>query len=234
MSDVIVRELRVLAEMDALRATAARVWGGSSADMVSSDFLMALAHAGGYVAGALEDDEMVGCSFGILAKHGHEWCLHSHITGIVPEWQNSGLGARMKFHQRDWARVKELRAITWTFDPLVRRNGWFNLERLGARAIEYHVDFYGALNDDINGSGETDRLLAWWDVETSSARSVVPSDPIVVPTPDDIVALRRHDPTAAHQWRLSMRDRLGPLLTTHDVVGMNDNGDYLLERKESR
>ena len=220
--------------MDALRATAARVWGGSSADMVSSDFLMALAHAGGYVAGALEDDEMVGCSFGILAKHGHEWCLHSHITGIVPEWQNSGLGARMKFHQRDWARVKELRAITWTFDPLVRRNGWFNLERLGARAIEYHVDFYGALNDDINGSGETDRLLAWWDVETSSARSVVPSDPIVVPTPDDIVALRRHDPTAAHQWRLSMRDRLGPLLTTHDVVGMNDNGDYLLERKESR
>jgi predicted GNAT superfamily acetyltransferase len=234
MSDVIVRELRVLAEMDALRATAARVWGGSSADMVSSDFLMALAHAGGYVAGALEDDEMVGCSFGILAKHGHEWCLHSHITGIVPEWQNSGLGARMKFHQRDWARVKELRAITWTFDPLVRRNGWFNLERLGARAIEYHVDFYGALNDDINGSGETDRLLAWWDVETSSARIVVPSDPIVVPTPDDIVALRRHDPTAAHQWRLSMRDRLGPLLTTHDVVGMNDNGDYLLERKESR
>ena len=56
----------------------------------------------------------------------------------------------------------------------------------------------------------------------------------MVPTPDDIVALRRHDPTAAHQWRLSMRDRLGPLLTTHDVVGMNDNGDYLLERKESR
>ncbi|MEY3617512.1 MAG: hypothetical protein RL726_210, partial [Actinomycetota bacterium] len=146
MSTLEVRELRGLDEMEALRRTAGAVWGGSASDMVSSDFLMALAHAGGYIAGAFDDDRMVGCSFGMLAKHGQQWCLHSHITGIVPEMQNSGLGARLKLHQRDWARDKSLRAITWTFDPLVRRNGWFNLRRLGARAIEYHENFYGALN----------------------------------------------------------------------------------------
>lgn len=239
MSDVDVRELRGLAEMDALRRTAGKVWGGAAADMVSSDFLMALAHSGGYIAGAFFDDRMVGCSFGMLAEHGRRWCLHSHITGVVPELQNSGLGARLKFHQRDWARRKGLTAITWTFDPLVRRNGWFNLQRLGARAVEYHVNFYGALNDDINGSDETDRLLAWWDVEPARATdhsSVRASDEptIEIPTPDDIVALRRHDPTAGHEWRLSMRDRLVPLLTTHDVVGMNHNGGYILRTKDAR
>jgi len=205
MSDVVVRELRGLAEMDALRRTAGIVWGGTAADMVSSDFLMALAHAGGYIAGAFRDDEMVGCSFGILV------------------------------HQRDWALHKGLAAITWTFDPLVRRNGWFNLRRLGARAVEYHVDFYGALNDDINGSGETDRLLAWWDVDPSRSTNNEPATPLIeVPTPVDIVTLRRTDPVAAHEWRHSMRDRLAPLLDTHDVVGMNDNGDYILTRKETR
>lgn len=235
MSDVVVRELRGLAEMDALRRTAGIVWGGAAADMVSSDFLMALAHAGGYIAGAFRNDEMVGCSFGILAEHDGEWCLHSHITGVVPDRQNSGVGARLKFHQRDWALHKGLTAITWTFDPLVRRNGWFNLRRLGARAVEYHVDFYGALNDDINGSGETDRLLAWWDVDPSRSTNHEPTTPVIeVPTPDDIVALRRTDPVAAHDWRHSMRDRLAPLLDTYDVVGMNDNGDYILTRKETR
>ena len=57
---------------------------------------------------------------------------------------------------------------------------------------------------------------------------------IEIPTPDDIVALRRHDPTAGHEWRLSMRDRLVPLLTTHDVVGMNHNGGYILRTKDAR
>lgn len=235
MSDVVVRELRGLTEMDALRLTAGNVWGATAAGMVSSDFLMALAHAGGYIAGAFDNDEMVGCSFGILARHDGDWCLHSHITGIVPERQNSGLGARLKFHQRDWAFDQGLTAITWTFDPLVRRNGWFNLRRLGARAIEYHVDFYGPLNDDINGSEETDRLLAWWDVDPSRSTSREPTTPVIeVPTPDDIVALRGSDPEAALDWRRVMRGRLAPLLDTHDVVGMNNNGDYILTGKEMR
>jgi len=235
VSEFIVRELRSLDEMNGLRTTAGRVWGGNAADMVSSDFLMALAHAGGYIVGAFHDDEMVGCSFGILARHHDEWCLHSHITGIVPDRQNSGLGARLKFHQRDWAREKGLSAITWTFDPLVRRNGWFNLQRLGARAVEYHVDFYGALNDDINGSGETDRLLARWDVNPTATIELDPHRPVVeVPTPADIIALRRSDPESAGEWRFAMRSTLAPLMEDHLVVGMNDRGDYLVQSKGHR
>lgn len=238
MSDLVIRELHELTEMDELRRTAGAVWGGPAADMVSSDFLMALSHVGGYVTGGFVDDRMVACSFGMLARHGERWCLHSHITGVLPDLQNAGFGARMKFHQRGWARDKSLSAITWTFDPLVRRNGWFNLQRLGARAIEFHVNFYGALNDDINGSGETDRLLAWWDVHESdvdhgaSGSESSSDDDKLVATPEDIVALRRTDPGAAQHWRESMRAELLGLMADHTIIGMNDKGEYVARTKE--
>ena len=230
MTDVVIDELHGLDEMNQLRATAGAVWGGAAADMVSADFLMALAHGGGYVVGARSGDRMVGCSFGFLARHDGDWCLHSHITGVIPQFQNSGLGHAIKSHQFRWAADHGLRAITWTFDPLVRRNGWFNLRKLGARAVEYHVDFYGALDDDINGSGETDRLLARWEVAGTSDTGTEPTTE--VPTPDDIVTLRRTDPTAAHRWRLDMRERLAPLMARNVIVGMNERGDYLVQAKE--
>ena len=225
-----IDELHHLDEMNELRVTAGAVWGGTATDMVSSDFLMALSHGGGYVVGARSSGRMVGCSFGFLAMHHGDLCLHSHITGVVPDLQNSGLGSLIKYHQRDWSAERGLRAITWTFDPLVRRNGWFNLMKLGARAVEYHVDFYGALDDDINGSGETDRLLARWDIDP--AQHDTPGSLVEIPTPDDIVALRRDDPAAASRWRIDMRERLLPLMVDHEIVGMNQRGDYLLCSKE--
>jgi predicted GNAT superfamily acetyltransferase len=31
--------------------------------------------------------------------------------------------------------------VTWTFGPLVRRNAYFNLVKLGATAVAFHKDF---------------------------------------------------------------------------------------------
>ncbi|NEP08647.1 MAG: GNAT family N-acetyltransferase, partial [Okeania sp. SIO4D6] len=47
------------------------------------------------------------------------------MTGILPGVQHSGVGRAMKQHQRDWAIERGIPWITWTFDPLVRRNAWF-------------------------------------------------------------------------------------------------------------
>lgn len=232
-----IRHLHRLSEMEELVVVAERVWGIAPGGLVGPDFLMALAHADGYVVGAFDGTTMVGASFGVLGRHDSEWCLHSHITGVVPELQNSGLGRRMKQHQRRWAVDRELASITWTFDPLVRRNGWFNLHALGAQAVEYHVNFYGPLRDSINGDDDSDRLLARWEVrsaraiaaETSTIPAAEPdSDDVLIDTPDDIVALRRTDPERAWAWRREMRDRLGPLLTTHIVRDMTASGQYVL------
>jgi len=243
-TDPVIRTLDELGDMDQLLQVADRIWGTEPGAFVSSSFLMALVHAGGYVAGAFVDDQMVGVSFGMLARHEHggrsEWCLHSHITGIEPGRQHTGLGRVLKRHQRDWSRARGLSAVTWTFDPLVRRNAWFNLHVLGAVAVSYHVDFYGALGDHINGADDSDRVLAYWSVDAPRSRaadvsvltSITPDvDDIVVAIPDDIVEIRRQDPEAARRWRRDLRARLGPLLDEGHVVGVTSEAKYVVSRR---
>jgi predicted GNAT superfamily acetyltransferase len=240
----VIRTLDELGDMDELLRVADRIWGTEPGAFVSSSFLMALVHAGGYVAGAFVDDEMVGVSFGMLASHTHggrqEWCLHSHITGIEPDRQHLGLGRVLKRHQRDWSRARDLSAVTWTFDPLVRRNAWFNLHVLGAVAVSYHVDFYGALGDHINGVDDSDRLLAYWSVDaprslaadTGVLAPIVPAaGDALVSTPADIVEIRRTDAGEAHRWRRDMRTRLGPLLDDGHVVGITTDAEYVVSSR---
>ena len=226
-----IRVLHHLNEMQQLQVCTDLVWGPGTGNMVSADFLMALSHAGGYVSGAFTSTDsgeiMVACSFGMLAQHRGDWCLHSHITGVSPTLQNSGLGTAMKNHQKQWALDAGLTAITWTFDPLVRRNAWFNIERLGANAVEFHINFYGPLNDEINGDDETDRLLARWNIDSPRARTT-DSDAIFIETPEDIVQLRRTDPDAARAWRLKIRHELSKAFTTHEVTGFTSEGSYTL------
>jgi predicted GNAT superfamily acetyltransferase len=59
--------------------------------------------------------------------------------------------------------------IAWTYDPLIRRNAYFNLVKLGARPVEYLRNFYGAMDDAINGGTETDRMLVHWDLDSCLA-----------------------------------------------------------------
>lgn len=234
--DYSIRVLHHLDEMKQLQDCANQVWGPGTGDMVSADFLMALSHAGGYVSGAFTSTEsgevMVACSFGMLAQHRGDWCLHSHITGVNPTLQNSGLGTAMKNHQKQWALDAGLTAITWTFDPLVRRNAWFNIERLGANAVEFHINFYGPLHDEINGDDETDRLLARWDIRTERVRGN-DTDSIVLETPEDIVQLRRSDQASARAWRLNMREQLSRAFQTHEVTGFTKDGSYVLTPRNS-
>lgn len=136
-----------------------------SSPPVSGDVLRALAHAGAYVAGAFLDGGLVGVTAGFLAHHqgGGAWAeLHSHITGVAPRVQGRRVGSALKLHQRAWALERGIDTIAWTFDPLVRRNAYFNLTKLGAHAAEYLVDFYGDMEDGVNAGQGSDRLLVSW------------------------------------------------------------------------
>ncbi|NED67426.1 GNAT family N-acetyltransferase, partial [Streptomyces sp. SID10244] len=111
---------------------------------VSVDMLRALSHAGNYVAGAYVGDRLAGGSVGFFAAPvGHT--LHSHITGVSRIGRGHNVGHALKMHQREWAVARGLQTITWTFDPLVARNAYFNVAKLGAVPVAYHRDFYGEL-----------------------------------------------------------------------------------------
>ena len=228
-----IRTLESASEMQAIVTVFSQVWG-SATPLVGVELLRAVSHCGGYVAAAFDTaGNVLGASFGFLARHRGAPALHSHVTGVLPGVQHSGIGRAMKNHQRQWAADQGLEWVTWTFDPLVRRNAWFNIEVLHAEVAEYLVDFYGPMTDSVNRRDETDRLVvAWPTAETDDARPVTTGATVEVATPEDIVVLRRTDPAEAHRWRLTIREELGGRLDAGwAVVGFTREGCYLLQER---
>jgi predicted GNAT superfamily acetyltransferase len=228
--DVEIRLLDDRREERRLHDVLDQVWGTTS--VVSMEVIRAVAHAGGYVAAAYADGQLVGGSLGFLGRHRGEPSLHSHVTGILPGVRGTGLGRALKLHQRAWAAANGLAWITWTFDPLVRHNAWFNLGVLGAAVEEYLVDFYGPIEDAVNAGDESDRLLVAWavgDGTPTAPPDVDSAGTLAVATPPDVVVLRRTDPAAANAWRRRVRGELGGALAAGAVVrGFTREGDYLV------
>jgi predicted GNAT superfamily acetyltransferase len=102
--------------------------------------------------------------------------MHSHVAGVAESARGRNVGFALKLHQRAWAMQHGIRAVTWTFDPLVRRNAYFNLVKLGARPSEYLVDFYGDMDDAVNGGQGSDRLLVAWDLASPRVRQACAGD----------------------------------------------------------
>ncbi|WP_328334927.1 MULTISPECIES: GNAT family N-acetyltransferase [unclassified Streptomyces] len=261
MSAPELRQLHTMDEFDSVCRLFSDIWGTDpAAPPVSAEVMRALTHAGNYVAGAYEDSRLAGASVAFFGEPTGT-TLHSHITGASG---GRGIGLALKLHQRQWALARGLKRITWTYDPLIRRNAYFNLTKLGARPEEYLRSFYGAMDDAINGGDESDRVLTAWDL-TAPARTAAPDGPhhipevpadavhgvrdhhgrpeigptdadfVLIDLPDDIEALRRTDAPAAHAWRLAVRHTLGSLLADGaHVAGFHDRRSYIVRRTPSR
>jgi predicted GNAT superfamily acetyltransferase len=158
---LVVDEVHEVGALRDLTRVIEAVWHRQG-DAVTVELLRALAHSGNCILAAWSGAEMVGASVAFRGVCDGRPSLHSHITGIVPDRQLRGAGHALKLRQRAWALANAIDCVTWTFDPLIARNGHFNLTKLGADADEYLVDFYGPLRDDMNGDDTTDRLLAVW------------------------------------------------------------------------
>ena len=237
-------EIQVLTNADdmvVLGEVFQQVWG-SLTELVRLEMLMAVSHSGGYVVGAFDtsrrsenhpNGQIIGASVALLATHHGHPALHSHVTGILPGARSTGLGRAMKLHQQSWARERGLEWIVWTFDPLVRRNAWFNIAILGAEVHEYLPAFYGKMTDAINAGDESDRLLMAWSTMTDLDAPVRDGSGIdahtLIPTPDDIIALRRTDPAAVAIWRTDNRAALQAVLAAgRPIIGFTRSGDYVV------
>ena len=161
-SGVHVRELTEVGDMQRLCTLVDEIWHPNPANPpVTAEMLRALAYAGSYVAGAFSDDQLVGGCMGFFGAPA-ERTLHSHIAFASPRVPGKHVGFALKLHQRAWALSRDITTITWTFDPLVCRNAYFNVTKLAASPVAYLPDFYGAMDDVINGGDDSDRLLLHW------------------------------------------------------------------------
>lgn len=238
---VVVGTLDTLPELEVASSLIERIWDDGE-PKAPTTLLRALAHAGAFVAGAYDEHELVGISFGFLGLDGSEVHLHSHITGVDPHYRGRSVGYALKQFQRSWALARSITTAQWTADPLVRGNAYFNLVKLGASIVGYHDDFYGPLHDRLNAGGASDRAVVRWELVSdrsvwATSRPIAapsPSDGVVILRPDgdgrpevgtngfdgtlrawippDIVALRQTDPQIALAWRQAARDTIGRAL----------------------
>ncbi len=168
-----IRPLATVEEMTVACRLLDDVWDipPEDASEVRPSLLRALGHAGNYLAGAYltagpRQGQLVAASVAFFGTPLGA-SLHSHITGVLPG-SGPGIGSAVKWHQRAWAIQTGLSRITWTYDPLIARNSFFNLNRLGARPRSYFVDFYGPMDDGPNRGQPTDRVDAVWDLHSDT------------------------------------------------------------------
>lgn len=174
-----IRELDALVDLHGLVDLLSEIWGRTGEAPLNADTLKALVHSGNYVAGAFVDGRLNGGLIGWLGGDPRATLhMHSHILGVLPGSEARGLGFDLKQHQRRWCLERGVMVIEWTTDPLVRRNAYFNLTKLGAEAPEYLVNFYGEMRDEINAGEESDRLLIRWRLDSDRARAAAEGEPM--------------------------------------------------------
>jgi predicted GNAT superfamily acetyltransferase len=164
--DLAIRPVESLAEYHACEALQRRIWSMPDDLEVVPLHLLVTAHRnGGLLLGAFRDGELAGFVFGFPGLDRSGKPKHSsHMMGVVPALQSTGIGFRLKCAQREAVLAQGFDLVTWTYDPLESRNAHLNIQRLGAVSGEYIRDYYGPLDDGLNAGLPTDRLQVEWRV----------------------------------------------------------------------
>ncbi|OGO32088.1 MAG: hypothetical protein A2136_03280 [Chloroflexi bacterium RBG_16_54_11] len=143
------------------------VWQEKDADLIPAHLINSAVHNGGLLLGAYVDQTLVGFVFGFpglyITPDGPRLKHYSSIMGVLPELSGQGLGFTLKRAQWQMVRHQGIDRITWTYDPLLGRNAWLNITRLGAVCNTYRQNFYGQMDDDLNRGLPSDRFdVDWW------------------------------------------------------------------------
>lgn len=169
-----IRDCNTLEDYHHCVALQQTIWGWNDREIIPERMFVVAHKIEGQVIGAFEPGgRMVAFLLAVPALRGELVYLHSHMLGVLPEFQGRGLGRRMKLEQRRQALERGIKLIEWTFDPLELKNAYFNLERLGAIARRYVENQYGISSSPLHRGLPTDRLVAEWWLESPRVMAVV-------------------------------------------------------------
>jgi predicted GNAT superfamily acetyltransferase len=209
-------------------------WPMKQGTEITPNLLMAMVHNGAYLSAAFVKGKCVGSAFAFPATT-EGLHLHSHMTAVLDEYRDQGVGYALKIDQWHWAKKNNYPEISWTFDPLVSRNAKLNLIKLGVNISSYHPNFYGDMPDALNAGDESDRLMVSWKVvgDNPLQRELVstpnPND-ILIQIPADIVAIRSKDREENLHWRRKVREQfLQAFEKGGQVVGFSTNSEYVVQ-----
>jgi len=228
-----VRELNDLQDQDFGRKIFDTTWSMDAGTEITPNLLQAMVHSGSYLSGAFIDNKIVGAAFAFPATNDGLH-LHSHMTAVLPEFLDKGVGYDLKIDQWNWAKKKNYSYLSWTFDPLVRRNAKLNIAKLGVDISAYFPNFYGDMPDALNAGDESDRLMVSWrtDIDVPKARELITkpeTGDILIEIPEDIVAIRSKNQSESMKWRRQVREQfMAAFEKNGKVIGFSTNSEYVV------
>ncbi len=233
---VVIDEVALPDEIDALRGAMQEIWGPEV--VAPRNLLRGMALGGACLLVArpvdpsLHRGRAVGFALGFLGWEGGVH-LHSHQVGVVAELRAAGVGYALKLAQRAQALQHGITEMRWTYDPMLRANARFNLVRLGTEPIAFVPHCYGDRRDAFNTGDRTDRLEVAWRLDAPVGRAFViaAADDVHVELPADYHALRATDAARASRWRELVGHALAEAFAGGHHVAM-DAGGYVVLRAD--
>ena len=215
-----IREVTSIDDYDSCIRLQREVFGLPELEISPRRHLIVSRMAGGWTLGAFVAGTMVGFVHHLAAVSGEEIFGYSHMMAVAAEYQNHGVGARLKWGQRTRALSEGRDFIKWTFEPMRARNAHFNLNRLGVVVREYAVNFYGtdySTNPAEKAAGisgmDSDRLFASWDLRSPRVEALAAGleDPLggadhIIEIPANFSELLQSDPEAGKHEQLRVRE----------------------------
>jgi predicted GNAT superfamily acetyltransferase len=218
-------------------------WGDDFRELVPPAMLMIAQKIGGVLLGACDNEKaLVGFVFGLTGIIDGRPVHWSHMMAVDERWRDRGLGRALKHLQQHRLLDQGIDRALWTYDPLAARNAHLNINRLGARILDYVPNMYGenplSRADSAIGS---DRFVVEWDLRATQTSSLTPSadtpavtlthgedgdvllpeaPTVLVHIPHDIQILKQEDPSCALAWRRITRRALTHYLPAgYRVIG---------------
>jgi predicted GNAT superfamily acetyltransferase len=224
--EITIRECTTVEEFDQCVRLQREAFGLPDMELSPRRHLIVARSAGGWTLGAFAGGRMVGFVLNQVAVRrappagAEEVIGYSHMMAVAKDFQNRGVGARLKWAQRERAITEGRRFIRWTWDPVQARNAHFNINRLGVTVRRYAANYYGTDYSTVTGKfGEplgldSDRLVAEWTLDSprveALARGEKPADlgepAAFVEIPPNWGALVREDADAARRELQRVRE----------------------------
>jgi predicted GNAT superfamily acetyltransferase len=209
-ADVTLRRLETLEEYEEACALQDEIWGAGFNDRVPAAILRVAQKVGGVSAGAFDTrGRMLGFVFGLTGVRGGRLVHWSDMLAVREVARGRHLGDRLKQYQRELVRAIGVEVMLWTFDPLVARNAHFNLNRLGARVVEYVPNLYGSNTGSVlHGGMPTDRFVAEWDIDPAPDAERATIRPRATGVHADAAASPAQCATVVHAHGVTLADPL--------------------------
>jgi predicted GNAT superfamily acetyltransferase len=191
-----IREVATMSEYDACIKLQSDVFGLPDLEISPRRHLIVSREAGGWTLGAFDEERLVGFVHHLAAVRGEQIFGYSHMMAVAADYQNRGVGAKLKWAQRERAISEGRDFIKWTFEPMRARNAHFNLNRLGVAIKSYAVNFYGTdyvTNPAEKAAGltgmDSDRLFASWELRAPRVEALAAGREFALGKPDAVIEI---------------------------------------------